>query len=85
MIYTSPFLKDFAKRQSFGKTISCLISKKFFPAKNHFQRFANMTKKKVKEGRRKLLEKYSIPMSEIPDKGLKDNKGWVWLKDLIDY
>ena len=31
------------------------------------------------------MEKYSIPMSEIPDKYLKDNKGWVWLKDLIDY
>jgi hypothetical protein len=44
-----------------------------------------MTKKKVKEGRRNLLDKYSIPMSEIPDKDLKDNKGWVWLKDLIDY
>ena len=44
-----------------------------------------MTKKKVKEERKKLLEKYSIHMSEIPDKYLKDNKGWVWLKDLIDY
>ena len=44
-----------------------------------------MTKKKVKEERKKLLDKYSIPMSEIPDKDLKDNKGWVRLKDLIDY
>jgi hypothetical protein len=44
-----------------------------------------MTKKKVKEERRKLLDKYSKPMSEIPDKYLKDNKGWVWLRDLIDY
>jgi hypothetical protein len=44
-----------------------------------------MTKKKVKEERKKLLEKYSIPMSEIPDKYLKDNKGWIWLRDLIDY
>ena len=44
-----------------------------------------MTKKKVKEERRNLLDKYSIPISEIPDKDLKDNKGWVWLKDLIDY
>ena len=44
-----------------------------------------MTKKKVKEERRNLLDKYSKPMSEKPDKDLKDNKGWVWLKDLIDY
>ena len=44
-----------------------------------------MTKKKVKEERKKLLEKYSILMSEIPDKYLKDKKGWVWLRDLIDY
>ena len=44
-----------------------------------------MTKKKVKAARRNLLDKYSKPMSEIPDKDLKDNKGWVWLKDLIDY
>ena len=44
-----------------------------------------MTKKKVKEERKKLLEKYSIPMSEIPDKYLNDSKGWFWLKDLIDH
>ena len=44
-----------------------------------------MTKKKVKEERKKLLDKYSIPMSEIPDKYLKDKNGWVWLRDLIDY
>ena len=44
-----------------------------------------MTKKKVKEERRNLLDKYSIPMSEIPDKDLNYNKGWVWLRDLIDY
>ena len=44
-----------------------------------------MTKKKVKEERKKILEKYGKPMSEIPDKYLKDNKGWVWLRDLIDY
>ena len=62
-----------------------MISKKFLPAKNQSQRFANLTKKKVKEERKKLLDKYSKPMSEIPDKYLKDNKGWVWLRDLIDY
>ena len=44
-----------------------------------------MTKKKVKEERKKILEKYGKPMSEIPDKYLKDNKGWIWLRDLIDY
>ena len=44
-----------------------------------------MTKKKIKEERRNLLDKYSIPMSELPDKDLKDKKGWVWLRDLIDY
>ena len=72
-------------RGNFAIGFPCKKSKKFLPAKNHFQRFANMTKKKVKEERRNLLDKYSIPMSEIPDKDLKDNKGWVWLKDLIDY
>ena len=44
-----------------------------------------MTKKKVKEERKKILEKYGKPMSEIPDKYLNDNKGWVWLRDLVDY
>ena len=44
-----------------------------------------MIKKKVKEERKKILEKYGKPMSEIPDKYLKDSKGWFWLKDLIDY
>ena len=44
-----------------------------------------MTKKKVKEERKKLLDKYGKPMSEIPDKYLKDEKGWVWLRDLVDY
>ena len=66
--------------------MSCLISRKFLPAKNHFQRFANMTKKKVKEERKKLLEKYGKPLSEIPDKYLKDENGcWIWLRDLVDY
>ena len=45
-----------------------------------------MTKRKYKEERIKLLRKYSLPMSEIPDKSLKDRNGcWIWLKDLIDY
>ena len=44
-----------------------------------------MTKRKYKDERKKILEKYSIPMSEIPDKYLKDENGWVWLRDLIDY
>ena len=44
-----------------------------------------MTKKKVKEERRKLLDKYSKHMSEIPDKYLKDENGWVWLMDSVDY
>ena len=47
--------------------------------------FANLTKKKLKEKRKKLLKKYSMSMSEIPDNYLKDNKGWIWLRDLIDY
>ena len=45
-----------------------------------------MTKRKYKEERKKLLRKYSLPMSEIPDNELKDSNGcWFWLKDLIDY
>ena len=45
-----------------------------------------MTKKKVKEERKKSLEKYGKPMSEIPDKYLKDeNCCWIWLRDLVDY
>ena len=31
-----------------------------------------MTKRKYKEERKKILEKYGRPMSEIPDKYLKD-------------
>ena len=43
-------------------------------------------KRKYKEERKKILEKYGRPMSEIPDKYLKDENGcWIWLKDLIDY
>ena len=45
-----------------------------------------MTKRKYKEERNKIMEKYSLPMSEIPDKYLRDSNGcWFWLKDLIDY
>ena len=45
-----------------------------------------MTKRKYKEERKKLLRKYSLPMSEIPDNELKDSNGCrFWLKDLIDY
>ena len=32
----------------------------------------NMTKRKYKETRKKILEKYGLPMSQIPDKELKD-------------
>jgi len=48
-------------------------------------RTTRMTKRKYKEERKKILEKYGRPMSEIPDKYLKDENGWVWLRDLIDY
>jgi len=46
-----------------------------------------MTKKKVKEERKKLLEKYGKPMSEIPVKYLKDEKSgsWIWLMDSVDF
>ena len=45
-----------------------------------------MTKRKYKEERKKLLRKYSLPMSEIPDNELKDSNGcWIWLSDFVDY
>jgi len=45
-----------------------------------------MTKRKYKEERNKIMEKYSLTMSEIPDKYLMDSNGsWFWLKDLIPY
>ena len=46
-----------------------------------------MTKKKVKEERKKLLEKYGKPMSEFSDEELKDKKSgsWIWLMDSVDY
>ena len=34
-------------------------------------------KRKFKEERKKILEKYGLPMSEIPDKYLKDENGLV--------
>ena len=42
-----------------------------------------MTKRKYKEERKKIPEKYGRPMSEIPDKYLKDKNGcWIWLIDI---
>ncbi len=42
----------------------------------------NMTKRKYKEERKKILEKYGIPMSQIPDEELKDKNGcWIWLRE----
>ena len=42
-------------------------------------------KRKYKKERKKILEKYGLPMSEIPDEELKDENGWVWLRDSVDY
>ena len=42
-------------------------------------------KRKYKEERKKILEKYGRPMSEISDEELKDENGWVWLRDSVDY
>jgi len=44
-----------------------------------------MTKRRYKDERKKVLEKYLKPMSKIPDDELRDEKGWIWLRDLIDY
>ena len=46
-----------------------------------------MTKKKVKEERKKILEKYGKPLSEFPLEELKDKKSgsWIWLMDSVDY
>ena len=46
-----------------------------------------MTKRKYKEERKKILEKYGKPMSEFPDEELKDEKSgsWIWLMDSVDY
>ena len=42
-------------------------------------------KRKYKKERKKILEKYGLPMSEIPDEELKDENGWVWLRGSVDY
>ena len=42
-------------------------------------------KRKYKKERKKILEKYGLTMSEIPDEELKDENGWVWLRDSVDY
>ena len=45
-----------------------------------------MTKRKHKEEKNKIMEEYSLTISEMPDKDLRDSNGcWFWLKDLIDY
>ena len=46
-----------------------------------------MTKKKVKEERKKILEKYGrLSLSDLPDNEVKDKNGcWIWLKDFVDY
>ena len=45
-----------------------------------------MTKRKYKEERNKIMEKYSLQMPKIPDKNPMNSNGcWFWLKDLIDY
>ena len=50
-------------------------------------RTTRMTKRKYKEERKKILEKYGRPLSEIPDAELKDEKSgsWIWLMDSVDY
>ena len=42
-------------------------------------------KRKYKKERKKILEKNGRPMSEILDEELKDENGWVWLRDSVDY
>ena len=44
-----------------------------------------MTKRRYKDVRKEILQKYEIPLTEIPDEDLKDKNGWIWLRDLIDY
>ena len=62
-----------------------MIARKFFGGKNYIQRLRRLTKRRYKEERKKILQKYEIPMNEIPDEFLKDKNGWIWLRDLIDY
>ena len=45
-----------------------------------------MIKREHKDERNIIIEKYSLLISEIHDKYLKDsNDLFFWLKDLIDY
>ena len=44
-----------------------------------------MTKRRYKDVRKEILQKYEIPLTEMPDEVLKDKNGWIWLRDLIDY
>jgi len=46
-----------------------------------------LTKKKIKEERKKILEKYGKRMSEFPEEELKDEKSgsFIWLMDSVDY
>ena len=50
-------------------------------------RTTRMTKRKYKEERKKILEKYGKPLSEFPLETLKDKKSgsWIWLMDSVDY
>ena len=62
-----------------------MISRKFFGGKNYIQRLRRLTKRRYKDARKKILQKYEIPLTEMPDEVLKDKNGWIWLRDLIDY
>ena len=46
-----------------------------------------MTKRKYKEERNKILEKYGrLSFADLPDNEVKDKNGcWIWLRDSIDY
>ena len=46
-----------------------------------------MTKRKYKEERKKILEKYGrLSFADLPDNEVKDTNGcWIWLRDSIDY
>ena len=46
-----------------------------------------MTKRRYKEERKKILEKYGrLSFAYLPDNEVKDTNGcWIWLRDSIDY
>ena len=46
-----------------------------------------MTKRKYKEERKKILEKYGRQsFADLPDNEVKDKNGsWIWLSDFVDY